>query len=95
MKKFKPPERPLLEVRRFFQWCQGMSLGILKRFREKNVQFFFRDFNSGANIQRLLLKRNGNSDLDVNLSLFFIELIGLSAQPSPAGDREAESVQSE
>ena len=46
--------RPLLEVRRFFQWCQGMSLGILKRFREKKVQFFFRDFNFGGNIQRLL-----------------------------------------
>ena len=55
VKKFKPPERPLLEVRRFFQWCQGMSLGILKRFREKKVQFFFRDFNFDGNIQRLLL----------------------------------------
>ena len=31
-----------------------MSLGILKRFREKNVKIFFRDFNSGANIQRIL-----------------------------------------
>ena len=41
----------------------------------------------------LLIKRNGNSD--VNWSLFFIELIGLSAQPGLAGDREAESVQSE
>ena len=38
-----------------FQWCQGMSLGILKRFREKNAQFFFRDFNFGWKIQRLLL----------------------------------------
>ena len=55
VKKFKPPERPLLEVRRFFQWCQGMSLGILKRFREKNAQIFFRDFNFGWKIQRLLL----------------------------------------
>ena len=43
----------------------------------------------------LLIKRNGNSDLDVNWSLFFIELIGLSAQPGLAGVREAESVQSE
>ena len=51
VKKFKAPEWPLLEVRRFFQRCQGMSLGILKRFREKKVQFFFRDFNFGANIQ--------------------------------------------
>ena len=40
MKKFKPPEWPLLEVRRFFQWCQGMTLGILKRFREKKYIFF-------------------------------------------------------
>ena len=54
VKKFKPPERPLLEVRRFFQWCQGMSLGILKRFREKKVQFFFRDFHFCSNIERLL-----------------------------------------
>ena len=54
VKKFKPPEWPLLEVRRFFQWCQRMSLGILKRFREKNAQFFFRDFNFGWKIQRLL-----------------------------------------
>ena len=30
-----------------------MVSGILKRFREKNLQFFFQDFNSGANIQRL------------------------------------------
>ena len=55
VKKFKPPEQPLLEVRRFFKWCQGMSLGILKRFREKNAQFFFCDFNFGWKIQRLLL----------------------------------------
>ena len=41
VKKLKPPERPLLEVRRFFQWCQGMSLGILKRFWEKKVNLFF------------------------------------------------------
>ena len=41
-----------------------MSLGILKRFREKNVQFFFRDFNSGANIQRLLQKKE-NNEIDV------------------------------
>ena len=41
VKKLKPPERPLLEVRRFFQWCQGMSLGILKRFWEKKVNFLF------------------------------------------------------
>ena len=40
VKKFKPPEWPLLEVRRFFHWRQGMSLGILKRFREKNPPFF-------------------------------------------------------
>ena len=40
----------------------------------------------------LLRKRNGNSDLDVNWSLFFIELIGLSAQSGRDG--EAESVQS-
>ena len=57
VEKFEPPEQPLLEVRRFFQWCQGMSLGILKRFREKKVQFFFRDFNFGGNIQRLLQKQ--------------------------------------
>ena len=31
-----------------------MSLGILKRFREKNAQFFFRDFNFVRKIQRLL-----------------------------------------
>ena len=45
LKKFKAPEQPLLEVRRFFQWCQGMSLGILKRFREKKVKYFFQDFD--------------------------------------------------
>ena len=47
VKKLKPPEWPLLEVRRFFEWCQGMSLGILGRFREKNCNFFF-DFETLA-----------------------------------------------
>ena len=32
-----------------------MSLGILKRFHEKKVQFFFRDFNFGPRFERLLL----------------------------------------
>ena len=42
VKKFEPPEWPLLEVRRFFQWCQGMPLGVLMRFQEKKDDFFFR-----------------------------------------------------
>ena len=41
VKKLKPPERPLWEGRRFFQWWEGMSLGILKRFWEKKVNLFF------------------------------------------------------
>ena len=32
VEKFEALEWPLLEVRRFFQWCQEMSLGILGRF---------------------------------------------------------------
>ena len=32
-----------------------MYLGILRRFQEKKVQYFFRDFNFGRKIQRLLL----------------------------------------
>ena len=54
VKNFKPPEQPLLEVRRIFQWCQGMSLGILRRFREKNCNFFFRLWNSCCKFGRLL-----------------------------------------
>ena len=45
VEKFEPPERPLLEVRRFFQWCQEMHLGILRKFQAKKVQIFFWDFN--------------------------------------------------
>ena len=52
LKKLKPPEWPLLEVRRFSQWCQGMSQGIIRRFREKNPQFFFRLCSSCFNFQR-------------------------------------------
>ena len=54
VEKFEPPERPLLEVRRFFQWCQEMPLGILMRFQSKKVQYFFQDFNFGWTFQRLL-----------------------------------------
>ena len=40
----KCPEWPLLEVRRFFQWFQELSLGILRRFQEKKVHYFFSRF---------------------------------------------------
>ena len=52
VKKFDPPEWPLLEVRRFFQWIQEMSLGILRRFQEKKVHYFFRVCNFGPKIGR-------------------------------------------
>ena len=74
VKKFKPPERPLLEVRRFFLWCQGMSLGILKRFRKKIVHFFL-DLNFGWNIQRLLLKSFKGRLRDICLREAFIKKI--------------------
>ncbi len=54
VKKLKPPEWPLLEVRRFFQWCQEMSLGILRRFQGKKVHYFFRVCNFGPTFGRLL-----------------------------------------
>ena len=54
VEKFEPPEQPLLEVRRFFQWCQEMPLGILMRFQAKKVQYFFWDFNFCWTFQRLL-----------------------------------------
>ena len=55
VKKFQPPEWPLLEVRRFFQWFQELSLGILRRFQEKKGHYFFRDFNFCPKFGRLLL----------------------------------------
>ena len=54
VKKFEPLERPLLEVRRFFQWCQGMPLGVLMRFQERKDNFFFRVWNFCATFRRLL-----------------------------------------
>ena len=54
-RNFEPPEWPPSEVREVFQWCQEMSLGVLKRFQEKKEQFFFRDFNFGRRFERLLL----------------------------------------
>ena len=56
VQKFQPPEWPLLEVRRFFQWFQELSLGILRRFQEKKVHYFFRDFNFCPKFRRLLQK---------------------------------------
>ena len=35
VEKCEPTERPLLEVSRFFQWCQETPLGILRRFHTK------------------------------------------------------------
>ena len=62
VKKFDPPEWPLLEVRRFFQWIQEMSLGILRRFQEKKVHYFFRVCNFGPTFGRLLHEKGSVRD---------------------------------
>ena len=81
VKKLRPPEWPLLEVWRFFQWCQGMSRGIQRRFREKNCNFFFRVWNFVPTSQRnLLLLKSYKSKSSCWVESFYISTL-VSALP--------------